>query len=296
MKEELPIGELGFSHVTGAVRIVCRSLIHGKKHFGIRDCTILGAPAEIAIERAVSSSNYSGTYAANKLVEGGYWSSKSEAKLPVTVEFKLSGRYHIKKLHFLWRDEGPCDYDTFFSEDGEGWYRVDTKQGLGPREQEAVIIGDPGYKKSTQYLKIDLYTVQPGMKYFGLDSVSFKGDLDLDWRRDAMSALEENLQALSPQQKQAHATAFNRPSEYASPSPKPSPKTTKSSITSSSLRPTNMPTSSPTPVKFSQSPKPGVDPRLSAVASIKVQDVEIDHLRDENERLKAELASMHMSR
>jgi hypothetical protein len=44
------------------------------------------------------------------------------------------------------------------------------------------------------------------------------------------------------------------------------------------------------------SPTPGVDPRLNAVASIHVKDGQIDHLREENERLKQQLSQLSMSR
>lgn len=76
VEEEISIGDMGRRHITGAVRIVLRSRNDGSKYFGIRDINICGVPAAVAVHAIFANNKYSSTYAASRLLEGGYWSSK----------------------------------------------------------------------------------------------------------------------------------------------------------------------------------------------------------------------------
>lgn len=298
--EEVTIGDVGSGLITGAVRLVLTQLGEYKQ-YGLRSCFIMGVPAAVAIQSILASSNYSGAYSASKLLEGGVWSSKAEAKLPVSIEFKLSGRYHVRKLHYHWKSDGPVDFDTHFSEDGELWYRVDTKQGLPPRQHEAVIIGDPGYHRSTGFIKLELFSLQPGHKYFGLEEVGIQGDLDLAWRTEAMSRLEENLGSPSSRVPQGDSQSSPLAVTPARMSVAPSPRH------SSPQRVRELPPPSPvyrnSPMKMSafgtESAAPFTGGNAAATASISfassaasLKDAEIARLRDENTRLKAEMSDL----
>ena len=136
--------------------------------------------AVVPVESAEATSQHGMDNSITKALDGNastFYSSEPGPPMPVEVVLLLSGRYHVRKLDFIWKFDGPRDYTVSFSRwTGEqfDWLPVASLQNRPNRRDEEVFIGSAGYGYVTGAIKITARALN-NSEFFGIQHINVLG-------------------------------------------------------------------------------------------------------------------------
>jgi len=273
LTQEIFIGNAGFAHSSGAVKILLRPDQQGM--LGISDIQIFAQKSLIAPKRIEASSVYSKEYNGQMLCTKGVWSSGANPKDPVVLNVELAGVFHVRKMTIRWTHGGPRNFSLALAgEEADNFERYPDVSGPEPGKEpvQTVIFTDLFYGRPTGFIRIEMVGLNHN-KFIGIEELQIVGDLDLEWRADRIARYEQAMAvAESPKSSKAvgrvHKAAARPVASPVVPMPKP------------------VASPAPKPIQEAQNV---TDRSMDILAS---KDAEIAVLREENTRLKAEAARM----
>lgn len=69
-----------------------------------------------------------------------FYCSAANPDLPVVLTCTLAGHYHLAKIGFIWKYNGPLDYEIALSTNGAEWTPIITRTGMPSRVAEELEV------------------------------------------------------------------------------------------------------------------------------------------------------------